>query len=569
MFKSSYQRSLFRTFLLAGALPLVICVILILSIFRVSSDANTNRTGEARIASMARAVALFTSRSETALNRVASDPLIISALEHHTPASTDIYHSLYSALNDIPSSPEITVYDSAGSLLYTTGSGKPGEKLPTDWGLLSSAGDNDSVVYRRTSPYDAELRSCMEIACPVKLGGTILGYAVIEVSDRCISGLLADLSGETDYMLLDPLWNEVHASPFLQEASAAEKLRNALLHPESSDELLDDYRLFISRDENSGFISVLCMYRPLNDHTVRVLYTVALLSIFLSLFLCLLFSVRLSNQVSKPVRSLNEAMEQVEQGNLDVKLEEAGTDELRLLSSRFSRMIGQLKSNISSSIRQQQELGETKMRMMQAQLNPHFLYNTLDTMKWLAKIHHVPEISTISANLADILRSSISADEFVPLRDELRMLERYVEIQKIRFPDKFKYRTDIAEDTPDLYIPKLMLQPLVENAIIHGFEDGSSGEIIVSSKLDNDLLVIEVRDTGCGISDEMKLALISARENTGELSRGHLGLHNVDAILRLNYGEKHGLQISDGDPGTCIRAELPLDRVRKNDGREQ
>ena len=99
-------------------------------------------------------------------------------------------------------------------------------------------------------------------------------------------------------------------------------------------------------------------------------------------------------------------------------------------------MTGQLKSNISNSIRQQQELGETKMRMMQAQLNPHFLYNTLDTMKWLAKIHHVPEISTISANLADILRSSISADEFVPLRDELKMLERYVEIQKIRFPDK-------------------------------------------------------------------------------------------------------------------------------------
>lgn len=569
MFKSAYQRSLFRNFLLAGALPLFICVILILSVFRISSDANTDRAGQSRIGSMTRAVSSFTIQSETALNRVVSDPLITSALEQHAPASTEIYHVLYSALNDIPSSPDISVYDSDGVLLYTTGEGKPGERLPTDWGLLFSARDKDRVVFRRISPYDSVQRSCMEIACPAKSGGSVLGYAVIEVSDSCLSGLLADLTAETDYMLLDPMWNEIHASPFLKEADTAKLLRSSLLHPGSSDTLLDDYRLFISRDENSGFISVLCMARPLSDHTARILYAVALFSILLCLFLCLLFSVRLSNQVSKPVRSLNEAMAQVEQGNLDVQLEETGTDELSLLSAHFGRMTGRLKSNINSSIRQQQELGETKMRMMQAQLNPHFLYNTLDTMKWLAKIHHVPEISTISANLADILRSSISADEFVPLRDELKILERYVEIQKIRFPDKFEYRTQIDDETLDLLIPKLMLQPLVENAIIHGFEDGSSGEITVSSKLAGDLLVLEVRDTGCGISEEMKQSFLSARSDAGEHSRGHLGLHNVDAILRLNYGEEHGLQITDACPGTCIRAELPVEKLKKNTDREQ
>lgn len=569
MFKSSYQRSLFRNFLLAGALPLLICVILILTIFRISSEANADKTGNARIGSMSRAVASFTSGSETALKRIASDPLILSSLEQLSPASPDIYHSLYGALNDIPSSPDITVYSSAGALLYTTGDGKPGEKLPTGWGLLGKAESDDRIVYRRTSPYDAVQRSCMEIACPLKLGGTVLGYAVIEVSDECLSGLLADLNGETDYMLLDPQWNEVHASPFLQEISAAGKLRSSLLHTGSSDELTDDYRLFISRDENSGFYSVLCIGRPLNDRTIQILYIVALLSIFLCLFLCLLLSVRLSNQASKPVRSLNEAMKQVEQGNLDVRLEETGTDELSLLSSRFSHMTEQLKSNISNSIRQQQELGETKMRMMQAQLNPHFLYNTLDTMKWLAKIHHVPEISTISSDLADILRSSISADEFVPLRDELTLLERYVEIQKIRFPDKFEYRTQTDDDTLDLTIPKLMLQPLVENAIIHGFEDGSKGEITVSSKTDNGMLVIEVRDTGCGIPDEIREAFRSDGDSSVERGRSHLGLHNVDAILRLNYGEEHGLQILDSDPGTCIRAELPLEKVRETANPEQ
>ena len=569
MFRSSYQRSLFRTFLLAGALPLIICVILILGVFRVSSEANTARSGEAMIGSMSRVMDSFTSRSENALNRIASDPLIISALRDRSPAGTDIYHALYSALSDIPSSPDLTIYDSGGTLLYTTGSGKPGEKLPVNRGLLFSARDNDRVVYRRSSPYDPEQRNSMEIARSVDYQGTVLGYAVIEVPDECLSALIADLTGEADYMLLDPQWNEVHASPYLREVSAARILRDSLLHPGSSDPFLKDHRFFAAEDGNSGFISVLCMNRPLNDRTVRILYAVALFSILLCLFLCMLFSVRLSKRVSKPVRSLNEAMEQVEQGNLDVKLEETGTDELSLLSARFSHMTGQLRRNISDSIRQQQELGETKMRMMQAQLNPHFLYNTLDTMKWLAKIHHVPEISTISADLADVLRSTISADEFVPLRDELTMLERYVEIQKIRFPDKFEYRTDAAGDTLDLYIPKLMLQPLVENAIIHGFEDGGSGEITVSAEVKDGMLVIEVRDNGCGIPEEMKQAFITARSEPGEYSRGHLGLHNVDAILRLNYGEPHGLQILDACPGTCIRAELPLDSVMKNTSREQ
>ena len=567
MFKSSYQRSLFQNFLLAGALPLLICVVLILTVFRVSAEANADRTGNARIATLARAVSSFTSASEAALKRVSTEPLAVNALASRASSSTELYQVLYSALKNIPSTPDITLYDSGGTLLYTTGAGKPGEKLPVNWGLLFLARENERVVYRRNTPYDPEQRNSMEIACPVKSGDEIVGYAVIEVSDECLAALLADLSGETDYMLLDPLWNEVHASPLLRENSTASLLRDALLHSGTTDETMDDYRFFIARDEYSGFLSVLCMERPLSSNTVRMLYAVALFSILLCLFLCLLFSVRLSKRVSRPVRAMNEAMEQVEKGNLDVQLPETGTDELSLLSARFSRMTGQLRSNIEESLRQQRELGETKMRMMQSQLNPHFLYNTLDTMKWLAKIHHVPEISVISANLADILRSSISANEFVPLREELLMLERYVEIQKIRFPNKFEYRTETGEGTGELIIPKLMLQPLVENAIIHGFEDGGSGEITVSSKVENGLLVLEVRDTGCGIPGEMKEALIAGRRDADRI-RGHLGLHNVDAILRLNYGEAHGLQILDAHPGTCIRAELPLESVRKTTGQE-
>ena len=219
-------------------------------------------------------------------------------------------------------------------------------------------------------------------------------------------------------------------------------------------------------------------------------------------------------------------------------------------------MAGRLKENLDNSIRQQQELGDAQIRMMQAQLNPHFLYNTLDTLKWLGKINRIPEVSTISANLADILRSSISADDFVRLGDELALLERYVEIQNIRFPDKFVYQTDIEDETREMLIPKLTLQPLVENAIIHGFEDGSHGVITVSAAQRGDELTVTVQDDGCGMSPDSRARFLA---KSGAAS-GHLGLYNVDAILRLHYGEKCGLKFlspRDGR-GTCIRMTLPV-----------
>ena len=138
------------------------------------------------------------------------------------------------------------------------------------------------------------------------------------------------------------------------------------------------------------------------------------------------------------------------------------------------------------------------------------------------------------------------------------MLDRYVEIQKIRFAGKFDYRTEIDETLLDARMPKLMLQPLVENAIIHGFEDGVPGEIVVTTAQTGAEMVLTVRDTGLGMSEES----LRQFRNRCDSSDGHLGLYNVDAILRLHYGDDHGLTFlppPDGR-GTCIRIVLPITR---------
>lgn len=287
---------------------------------------------------------------------------------------------------------------------------------------------------------------------------------------------------------------------------------------------------------------------------MRLLYIVAALTILICLTLCAAVSMLISRQLFEPVRELNAAMGAVEEGKLDTRLDVRSTDELGQLAGRFNRMVERLRAHLDESVRRRQELSDAQIRMMQAQLNPHFLYNTLDTVKWMGKINQVPEVATVAADLADILRSSISGDEFVTLEQELLTLRRYVEIQSIRFPGKFTLETDVDEAALDVLVPKLMLQPIVENSIIHGFAD-SGGRIEVRARMSGEELEVTVQDDGCGMSEE---SLRRFREPGTDEKRHHLGLRNVDAILRLHYGEDHGLRFPPADGrGTCVEISLP------------
>ena len=193
--------------------------------------------------------------------------------------------------------------------------------------------------------------------------------------------------------------------------------------------------------------------------------------------------------------------------------------------------------------------------MLQAQLNPHFLCNTLDTMKWISKINKVPQVALMSTNLADILRFCISAEEFVPLYREMEILERYMEIQKIRLSDDFSFRQEIPEELYDCLVPKMILQPIVENAILHGLRDASGSVIHVRAAEERGILHIAVTDNGRGFP----LQMLGPYRRDKDLAKGHLGLYNVDMILRRNFGEEFGLFLEPGDDGVGARviATLP------------
>lgn len=561
-FRSSFRGKLTAAFLAVGVLPLLICVVLMLNVFRLFLARSTEEAAATQLSAITQDMGGLLTSCENVMEQLGRHSRILQALDGAGQNSQSVYNALYAVASPLLREADFSLYDARGHLLYTTATSAQAD-LSTTWGLLAAAGSGSGVVYRDVPSFSGTSSGCMQAARAVRSGGELSGYVVASLDSGHFRRLLEGKYGAgSDVIILDPFWDEVYTSPTLQDRTLVPTLRGRLLsgRPLAADGENQLYHAV--REDVSGFYVLLRQPKPVADWIMRLLYLITTLSILLCLGLCLAVSMAFSRQLFRPIRSLNSAMAAVEGGDLDVRVEVAGTDEMSQLTGRFNRMTERLKTNLTDSIRQQQELGDAQIRMMQAQLNPHFLYNTLDTLKWMGKIHRIPEVATISADLADILRRSISADEFVRLEDELRLLDRYVEIQKIRFAGKFEFHAEVDRNLLDVLVPKLMLQPLVENAIIHGFEDGLPGEITVAATHAGDELFLTVEDNGCGMPPE---SLRRFQERTAPTDR-HLGLYNVDAILRLHYGEDHGLKFlpPSGGRGTRIRISIPIKRQGGN-----
>lgn len=554
----SFRRKLMLALLIVGVVPLLTCVALMLNVFRISLAQEAEDTATSQLNTMVGDMGRLISSCEDAMSALRDNENIAKALVgQNSEEQQIIYNTLYQIVTPLLQDADFSLYDKGGHLLYTTESLAGEQLLPTNWGLLAAAQESQNVVYRNTAVSSNNGESGLLAAVAVPNGNGVAGYVTMRMTGNHFRRLFDGKYGaNSDIIVLDAYWDEVYLPATIRDRNLTPALRNRLLAGEGLSQGDEVYH--VAKEEITGCYLLLRQSKPVADWIMRLFYLITTLSIALCLSLCLAVALGFSRQLFRPIRQLNSAMAAVENGDLDVRVNVTGVDEMSQLAGRFNRMTERLKANLAESIRQQQELGNAQIRMMQAQLNPHFLYNTLDTLKWMGKIHHIPEVSTISADLADILRHSISADEFICLEDELCLLDRYVEIQKIRFTGKFEYRTKIDESLLDVQVPKLVLQPLVENSIIHGFEDGVPGEIVVTASQAEAEMVLTVRDTGRGMSEE---SLRRFRERGGSANE-HLGLYNVDAILRLHYGDNHGLTFlppSDGR-GTYIRIVLPIIR---------
>ncbi|WP_135557149.1 sensor histidine kinase [Paenibacillus cymbidii] len=279
----------------------------------------------------------------------------------------------------------------------------------------------------------------------------------------------------------------------------------------------------------------------------------------LAMLLALLLSTFIAGRITKPLRTLQQRMRQVQLGRFDSQLDVTRTDEVGRLTQSFNQMTERIETLVNDVYKSEITRKDAQLKALHSQINPHFLYNTLDSMNALAMLENVPLLARMSKMLADMFRYSISqGEQIVPLREELNQVKRYFEIQQIRYDHKFKLMLSIPDRLLDYAIPKLSLQPVVENAVYHGLELSPEGGFVAITVYETaEGVVIEVFDNGGGIKDE-ELARIRERMREPVGSADHLGLANVQERMQLHYGAAYGIDIeSVCGKGTSIVFRLP------------
>lgn len=264
---------------------------------------------------------------------------------------------------------------------------------------------------------------------------------------------------------------------------------------------------------------------------------------------CIIVSIFISIRISRPLRTLKKAMRKVECGNFDIQIGSLGNDEIGDLGKSFNQMILRLKKLIDEIYVQKLITKESELEALQAQINPHFIYNTLESINCLAEIKGVKEISKMVKTLAQLLRSCISdKKEYVSIENEIENIESYIYLQNVRFGGKIIANIECLDSLKNAKIPKLILQPIVENAILHGLEQKiGSGFLKININQVGKNIIIIIKDDGVGF-DKNKVEF----KNTG------LGIKNVDRRIKILFGEEYGMSFeSQIGKGTNIEVLLP------------
>ena len=586
----SFRRKIFVGMLMAAGIPMVIGYFVMLQMFNLTYENNLNQEAETILNVVAGSFDSAFSNIYDAMWQLGSAEVIKESLQTGEQSETAVYRELYAVSSKYSKYAYFTIYNAEGYKISSVAENTYiKDKLPLDWSVLYEASQKPGeMVVRNARLYEGQervefLRIAMAVCSDEE---EIIGYIVATLNKGMFDNLLNDLVKEEQGTIyaIDSFHELVYSSADSYDEEELRAARQSLLRKENAGEVqstcqsLDREYFFHARYEKNSCLYILYQ-QPIAalDNMKNAAMTIAVLSGLAGLGICILLSGYTSNFIYRPIKRMQEAFSEIRKGNFKAKIQVESQDELGQLSESFNVMAEHLSGNMDCLLTRERELSEARIQMMQAQLNPHFLYNALDTIKWLGKANEVPEIATISAGLAKILRMSISAKSEITLAKEVELAEAYVQIQEIRFADRFEFIVDVPDELSDCLVPKQILQPIIENAIIHGLEDRENGRVMVQAKLlDEDeekVLQILIRDDGVGMSPEQVEKLNHCEKNgapvkeqkSGSESRHSIGYYNVNEIIRLNYGESYGLHAeSESGVGSTIYMTLPVRKGVRN-----
>ncbi len=321
----------------------------------------------------------------------------------------------------------------------------------------------------------------------------------------------------------------------------------------------DDYYLISSKSATSNW-TVLSVI-PKNElfSYINSMFDITiLLSIIISI-LSVAAAVLIATGVTKPLYKLNQKMKLVGQGNFDVEIDRS-SGEVGDISLTVQKMIYEIKRLISKIYQEEGEKRNAEMNALQAQINPHFLYNTLNTIKWMASMQGASSIESALGSLSYLFTFiARSSGDFIPIRDEIKFLQEYLSILNLRYYNRFTVDYEVDEVVYKYKTLKFLLQPVVENAVFHGIEGvDRKGVLKVSVRFDNNRIIFFVEDNGKGITDDIMKSIFEEESKMASRSINSIGIPNIQKRIKLFFGDGFGLSIkSVADQGTTVILTIP------------
>lgn len=399
----------------------------------------------------------------------------------------------------------------------------------------------------------------------------IIGRLIIRTNEKHFSNIYRDLDigSGADIFVIDS--NGIVVSSRDKGIAISKPYKNSTLveqilkHREKKIDVFDMtmdgnlYMVAYSYIPNAKWFVVSTIpYSYLNSEATKIgqkLLILSLLCLLMSTILSYIFSL----SVSTPLKHLVKAMNQVKKGNLEIELKDKSTDEIGEVSGNFDIMVKEIKSLMENIKINEKHKRIAEIKTLQAQINPHFLSNTLNTVKWLANAQKADNIETLVSSLINLLHVSMGkGGDYISIREEIEYIKSYIQIQEFRYFDKFEVIFSIEEDILDYKILKFILQPIIENSIIHGIGPmDEKGLISVRAYKYDEELIFSVTDNGTGICDDKVEHILKSSGSSSTFSG--IGIYNVNERIKLNFGEQYGLNIQSVEGlYTTVEIRLPI-----------
>ncbi|MGE5583306.1 MAG: sensor histidine kinase [Bacillota bacterium] len=400
-----------------------------------------------------------------------------------------------------------------------------------------------------------------------KASGRISGVVLIDIEEERFSKITGSRLGKTGYMFILDKNNNVVSYPNKSKVSLKIPLdlktikdtasfdRNSAVNIDGKNSIV-----LYKRSPVNGWRIVGVL--PVNELT-KESRMVGLIIAGLLLVLCLVAlgaAWAIAGSVVDPIKKLISLMRKAEEGDLSVYMNVKYNDEVGQLGRSFNLMIGEIGKLMAKVYEEQQELRKAELKALQAQINPHFLYNTLDSIIWLSRAKRDEEVITMATALTKLFRIGISRGrDIISIQEEVEHSDSYLTIQHIRYKNKFSYEIAIPEELTKYQTLKLILQPLIENAIYHGIKmKREPGKIMITAREDEDCLIFEVSDTGIGMTREKLKALENTLKNSSGERLKSYGLKNVNERIKIYFGPEYGLTFfSEYGRGTKVEIKIP------------